>query len=151
MSRGIDKLREKFKEIYSALNGKYVGYIQMSDKYIQHIYTTPNKLWALDILYVDAQGKTTDVNYVLEMALFDESTKQSILVRQHNDGWLKLEETIDDDIPKESFYTIASDTPKMKMAQIWKDTPNEFCNGWDVSELQYLMFAGFETTEGGKS
>ncbi|CAA6800685.1 MAG: Unknown protein [uncultured Sulfurovum sp.] len=151
MNRGIDELRKKFEVIYNALNGEYVGYIQMSDKRIQHIYTKSKKLWGLDALYEDSQGNKTDVNYVLEMALFHESTKQSILVRQHNNGWLYKEETINDSMPIESFYTITSDKFKMKMAQVWEPKKNEFCLDWEVMELQCLMFAGFETPKGEKS
>ena len=148
MSSGIVKLRKEFEDIYGELTQKYVGYIQMSDKYIEHIHKKPNDLWALAELYKDVKGNSTEVNYVLEMALFCEETKESILVRQHNDGWLLRKKNIEESMPIESFHTVASKTLKMKMAQIWEDTPNDFCNVWYVSELQCLMFAGFETTGG---
>ena len=143
MSSGIVDLREKFKTIYDKLEGKYVGYIQMSDKRIVHVYTTPEKLWGLDALYVDVKGNKTEVNYVLEMVLFSE-VNESILVRQHNDGWLEKTVTIDDTMPTDNFYTVTPNTPKIKIAQIWEEEPNEFCLQERVLELKCLMFAGFE-------
>ena len=147
MSNGIVELRKKFKIIYDKLKDTkdtYVGYVQMSDKRIEHVYTKEQELPELDTLYVDDKDNKSDVNYILEMALFD--GKNSILIRQHNAGFLVVEKELTQEQidSAESFYTVKSNTLKMKIAQIWKDTPNEFCEGWDVLERKYLMFAGFE-------
>ena len=148
MSNGIVELRKKFKIIYDKLKDTkdtYVGYIQMSDKRIEHVYTKEQQLPPLDTLYVDSSGNESKVNYVLELALLSSAGK-SILVRQHNTGWLELKEDLSDEQLKEadSFFIVTPHRFKMKIAQIWKDTPNEFCEGWDVLEPKYLMFAGFE-------
>ncbi len=148
MSKGIDSLREKFADIYGALNAKYQGYIQMSDKRIEHVFVEAQKLPKLEKLYVDKDDKATNVNYVLEMALYDPESKQSILIRQHNADFLVIKKELKGDEPMDSFYTVTPNTPKMKIAQIWEPKPNEFCNGWEVLEPTLLMFAGFEESKG---
>jgi len=146
MSSGIEKLRNEFATIYDGLNGEYQGYIQMSDKRIEHVYVNASKLPDLDTLYVNTNNEVSDVNYVLEMALFDPDTQDSVLVRQHNDGWLNMKKNLKDISldDKDSYFSAKEDEPKMKIAQIWEEVSNEFCEGWDVLEPKYLMFAGFE-------
>jgi len=140
----IQKLRDEFAVHYSGLNGKYEGYIQMSDQRIKHLFTKATPLPPLDEIYKDHKNNATDVNYVLEMALFEPSTKNSILIRQHNADWLVLKESLSGNEPMDSFHTVTANTPKMKIAQIWESKANEFCNSWNVLEPKALMFAGFE-------
>jgi CRISPR type III-associated protein (TIGR04423 family) len=122
----------------------------MSDRRIEHINTTPSKLWSLDDLYGGS-----DVNYVLELVLFNPTTKKSILVRQHNDSWLHLTRELTDEEIKnaDSFFIVtdAKDKTKMKIAQIWEEEENEFCLDMKVLEPKYLLFAGFKDAQGGKS
>lgn len=152
MSSGIEKLRAKFETIYSKLEGEYEGYIQMSDKRIEHVYTKATKLPGLEELYVDAKGEKTEVNYVLEMALYDAKNENSILIRQHNNDFLVLKKELKDVDEKDidSFYTVTSNTPKMKIAQIWEEQDNAFCLNMAVLVPKALMFAGFES-KGGES
>lgn len=147
----IQKLRDTFKVHYSKLDGEYQGYIQMSDQRIKHIFTEASTLPSIDEIYKDNKHNATDVNYVLEMVLFEPSTKNSILIRQHNADWLVLKESLSGDEPIDSFYPVTAVTPKMKIAQIWKEEANEFCLDMNVLEPKYLLFAGFEANEGGLS
>jgi CRISPR type III-associated protein (TIGR04423 family) len=147
MSSQIETLRANFATIYDGLqDGTYEGYVQMSDRRIEHIHLKASKLWTLDELY----GKS-EVNYVLEMALFDPATKKSILVRQHNDTWLhRIKELKDEEIENADSFFIVTDTKdeiKMKIAQIWEEEPNEFCLNMKVLEPKYLLFAGFKGGE----
>lgn len=153
MSSGIKKLRAKFETIYSGLDGEYEGYIQMSDKRIEHVYVQAKELPTLEELYVDVKGKKTEVNYVLEMALYDAKTTNSILIRQHNDDFLVLKKELKDVDEKDidSFYTVTSNTPKMKIAKIWEEEKSEFRpDDMKILVPKALMFAGFES-KGGKS
>jgi CRISPR type III-associated protein (TIGR04423 family) len=138
------KTRKGLEAYFNALDSEYEGYIQMSDSRFEdeHLLYTKKKLPAWKVLH-------NGINYILEMALFD--GKQSILVRQHNEKFLILECEIDGLEPTESYFIATSQAYKMKIAQIWEPTPNEFCNDWDVLEPKALMFAGFEATQGGES
>ena len=153
MSSGIENLRAKFEIIYSKLQGEYEGYIQMSDKRIEHVYTKATELPELETLYVDVRGEKTEVNYVLEMALYDAKNKNSILIRQHNDDFLVLEKELKGVEEKDidSFYTVTPRTPKMQIAQLWEAEKSEFCEDMEVLVPKALMFAGFEESKGGKS
>lgn len=141
-SSGIIQLRDKLKLKYAQLKGKYEGYIQMSDARIEHVFVTPSVLPAWDTLHPE------NVNYILEMALYEPATKQSILIRQHNDDWLILEKTLTGTEARESYFTVTEESPKMKIAQIWEEEENEFCLDMKVLEAKYLLFAGFEKSKG---
>lgn len=150
MSSGIEKLRDKLKNEYEAWqkSGKFVGYIQMSDSRIEKKYILESPQTLPDIDY-------NNKNYILEMALFQEDSGRSILLRQHNDGWLILDKNLKEIkkndnyiVKEESYFTVTPNTPKMKIAQIWKPENSEFCNEWDVLEPKCLMFAGFEVDNG---
>ena len=128
--------REDLKTYYEKLNAQYEGYIQMSDRRIENIFETPTILPKWNELH-------KGINYILEVALYEPNTKMSILIRQQNDNWLILEEELKGDEPTDSFFTLKDDL-KMKIAQIWDNKEDEFCNDWEVLEPTMLMFAGFE-------
>ena len=151
MSHSIEEFRKKMASEYNTIkeSGEYVGYIQMSDKRIEHVFKNPQKLPEIDSLYVDDKNKKSDVNYILEMALFDPKTKKSILIRQHNADFLVLDKVLTDEqiADADSFHTVTSDTLKMKIVQIWQEEKNKFCLDMEVLEPKYLMFAGFEEAQ----
>ncbi len=136
------KSREALKEFYNGLNAEYEGYIQMSDNRIksEHLFKTAQNLPKWEELH-------NEVNYILEMALFNPLTKQSILIRQQNSEWLVIDKKLEGNEPIDQFFTLTKDTPKMKIAQIWEEEKSEFCLGLDVLEPKYLLFAGFEKGE----
>ncbi len=135
------KNREELEEFYNNLIDKYEGYVQMSDSRIksEHLFKTAQILPKWEELH-------NEVNYILEMALFNPTSRQSILIRQQNSKWLVMDrelkqKEIDN---SDSFFTLTEKTPKMKMAQIWEEEENEFCLDMQVLEPKYLLFAGFE-------
>ncbi|WOE70973.1 TIGR04423 family type III CRISPR-associated protein [Hydrogenimonas thermophila] len=75
------KNRDELKTFYNKLNGKYEGYIQLSDSRISHIFKTPTKLPDWDSLH-----NRPNV-FIFEMVLFDPIKSFSIRVRQINDSW----------------------------------------------------------------
>ena len=135
------KTFKELKEFYQKLNGEYEGYIQMSDKIIEHIFKKPTSLPSWDSLH-------NNINYILEMALFEPKSNKSILVRQANDKWITVEkfltkEEIDN---TDIFYTIKEkDNLKAKVAQIWQEEEDEFCLGLQTLTPKTLLFAGFKT------
>jgi len=138
------KNRDELKEFYNGLNDKYEGYVQMSDARIE-----PKYLFKTAQILPKWEELHNEVNYILEMAIFNPVSKQSILIRQQNSEWLVTKRVLEEDeINKsDSFFTLTENTPKMKIAQIWEEEKNEFCLGLDVLEPKYLLFAGFEKGE----
>lgn len=140
----IKNTQDELKDYYNGLNGKYQGYIQLSDKRIEHIFQNDTALPKWDSLH-------NGVNYILELALFDTNTQKSILVRQTNEKWLVLEKFLTDNELNEAdkFYTVKENL-QAKIAQIWEEKEDGFCNNLPTQTLQTLLFAGFEN-KGGKS
>ena len=137
-SSGITQLRAKLKPVYEELTGQYEGYIQMSDRRIEHVFKEQSALPSWETLH------DKEVNYILEMALYDPETKQSVLVRQHNDDWLILDKTLSGNEPTQSYFTVTDETLKMNIAQIWEAEENLFCPGLKTLEAKYMLFAGFK-------
>ncbi|CAA6815317.1 MAG: Unknown protein [uncultured Sulfurovum sp.] len=134
------KNREELESFYKGLTENFEGYIQMSDSRINDVFVTAISLPKWETLH-------KDTNYILEMALFDSVSNNSILVRQHNSEWLVLEKELNGTEPIDTFFTIVEHTPKMKIAQVWEEESNEFCLDMQVLEAKYLMFVGFEKGE----
>lgn len=134
------KTKDELEQFYRGLTGEFEGYIQMSDGRIEHIFVTPSSLPKWEELH-------NSINYIVEMVLFEPKTKKSILVRQQNSNWFILEKELTGEEPIDSFYTIAKDTPKIKIAQIWEEEESEFCLDMKVLEPKYLLFAGFKKGE----
>ena len=133
------KTKDELEKYYNTLEDLFEGYIQMSDRRIKHIFKTPAKLPKWEEIHSGS-------NYILEMAFYNPKNKQSILIRQQNDHWFIIEKELKGDEPTDSFFTL-EDSLKMKIAQIWVEEKDEFCNDWSVLEPKYLMFAGFEKGE----
>jgi len=136
------KNKDELKEFYSSLKEEYEGYVQMSDSKIEstHLFKKAQTLPKWEELH-------NDINYIVEMALFEPNSKRSILIRQQNATWLVIDELLNGNEPIDSFFTLTKDTPKMKIAQIWETKHNEFCLDMEVLEPKYLLFAGFEKGE----
>ncbi len=136
----IERLKAELKPFYEGLDSVYEGYIQMSDRRIEHLFYPASKLPLWEVLH------DKPYNFILEMALFNEEERRSILVRQHNDSWLILDETLHDEMEVESYETVMEGGLKMRMAQKWEAVERTFEKGLtlDVLEPKYLLFAGFE-------
>jgi CRISPR type III-associated protein (TIGR04423 family) len=140
------KSRDELKEWYETLTKQYEGYVQMSDIRIEpnHLFETPQTLPKWEELH-------NETSYIVEMALYQPDSKRSILIRQQNSKWLVIDRVLDGSEPTDSYFTLTENTSKMKIAQIWEEESNEFCLDMGVLEPKYLLFAGFETVQGGKS
>ena len=133
------KSRDELKEWYKALTKQYEGYVQMSDSRIKpnHLFKTAQTLPKWEELH-------NEINYIVEMALYEPNSNRSILIRQQNGEWLVMDRVLDGKEPIDSYFTLTEDTPKMKIAQIWEEESNEFCLDMRVLEPKYLLFAGFK-------
>ena len=133
------KSREELEVFYNGLTDKYEGYVQMSNSRIK-----PKHLFQIAQTLLKWEELDDGSNYIVEMALFEPSSKRSILIRQQNSEWLVLDKVLNGNEPIDFYFTLTENTPKMKVAQIWEEEPNEFCLGLKVLEPKYLLFAGFE-------
>ena len=131
------KSKDELKDFYNTLNKKYEGYIQMSDNKIEHIFKKASDLPSWDDLH-------SEINFILELVLFEPDTNRSILIRQANDKWTVLDKILSNNETIDTFYTLKKDALKMKIAQIWEAKCDEFCLDMEVLEPKYLLFAGFE-------
>ncbi len=132
------KTFEELKKFYNKLDDKYEGYIQMSDSRINNIFIQPNKLPKWKELH-------NDINYILEMALYEPKSKKSILIRQINDKWSVIEKYLNENDLQNSddFFTIKYNI-KARIVQIWQKEEDDFCLGLETLIPKTLFFAGFE-------
>ena len=116
--------------------GDYEGYVQFSHRPIEQ---------DKDIFY---DGKVPKIDnedgFVYEAHFANE--KQSIVIRQINEGWfVSLTDIVA--VPKEDMQSYASDIEglsRIKMAQIWVEEADELCEDMQVKKLKKVVFAGFE-------
>ena len=126
--------REEIKEYIDKLED-YQGYIQYSNRPI-------NK--EKDI-FIDKDPKVENENGFIYEAHFSNG-QESIMIRQINDSWV-VSQTDILQVPKDDIQSYISDIKdclKIKMAQIWEEEEDEFCNGIMVKKLKKVVFAGFE-------
>lgn len=140
---------EILKYVNENLKG-YEGYIQLMGEKIdeKHLFL--------------AGERTPDLGkdeLIYEAHFFNEISKKSVSVRQINDAWFVDETELNKVALEESdiktFYPKFGNF-KIKMAQIWQDEKDEFCEvpqdngtleGLPVLKLQKIVFAGFVKDE----
>jgi CRISPR type III-associated protein (TIGR04423 family) len=113
----------------------YQGYVQFSHRPIEK---------SKDI-FLDNNPQIEDEEGFIYEAHFCNG-KESIAIRQINDGWF-LSKTDISNIDKndmQEFITDISDfNYKVKMAQIWEEVEDELCENMPVKKLKKVVFAGF--------
>jgi len=125
------------KEILEYINNLqgYVGYVQFSHREIE----------AKDI-FADTNPKVEDeAGFVYEAHFCN--AKQSISIKQINDGWLISKTDISKIDDKDTQTYFAVNNLKVKMAQIWQEQEDELCENMEVKKLTKVVFAGFEKGE----
>lgn len=124
----------------------YEGYIQLMGEKIdeKHLFLTSERTPSLG-----------EDELIYEAHFFNANLKKSISIRQINDAWFVDETELNKVALEES--DIKTFCPKfgnfkIKMAQIWQDEKDEFCEvlredgtreGLPVLKLQKIVFAGF--------
>jgi len=140
--KNIDEL----KRFYNKLNGKYEGYIQLSDSRISHIFKTPTKLPDWDLLH-----NIPNV-FIFEMVLFDPDRSFSIRVKQINDSWYAEEREVEWDANSEDcklYYSVFDNHKyqELKMVQVWEEIEDPISIEFKTQVPVSVMFAGFEKGE----
>ncbi|WP_298041854.1 TIGR04423 family type III CRISPR-associated protein [uncultured Campylobacter sp.] len=143
---------EILKYVNENLKG-YEGYIQLMGEKIdeKHLFLAGERTPGLG-----------EDELIYEAHFFNANLKKSISIRQINDAWFVDETELNKVALEESdiktFYPKFGNF-KIKMAQIWQDEKDEFCEvpqgngtleGLPVLKLQKIVFAGFAKNEKGK-
>ena len=140
---------EILKYVNENLKG-YEGYIQLMGEKIdeKHLFLASERTPGLG-----------EDELIYEAHFFNANLKKSISIRQINDAWFVDETELNKVALEESdiktFYPKFGNF-KIKMAQIWQDEKDEFCEvpqdngtleGLPVLKLQKIVFAGFVKDE----
>lgn len=140
---------EILKYVNENLKG-YEGYIQLMGEKIdeKHLFLVGERTPGLG-----------EDELIYEAHFFNANLKKSISIRQINDAWFVDETELNKVALEESdiktFYPKFGNS-KIKMAQIWQDEKDEFCEvpqdsgtleGLPVLKLQKIVFAGFVKDE----
>ena len=113
----------------------YQGYVQFSHRPIEKTKD----------IFLDNNPQIEDKEGFVYEAHFC-NDKESIAIRQINDGWF-ISKTDISNIDKndiQEFITDISDfNYKVKMAQIWEEVEDKLCENMKVKKLKKVVFAGF--------
>jgi len=126
--------REEIKDYIDKLED-YQGYIQYSNRPISK----------KDDIFIEDTPKVDEKNGFIYEAHFC-NKQESIMIRQINDSWIVSKTDISNIFQNDlqSYISDITDLPKIKMAQIWEEEADEFCDGMMVKKLKRVVFAGFE-------
>ena len=120
--------KTKIVEYINSLKG-YEGYVQFSDRPIEDIWTQRS-----DITIDAKDGFVYEAHFC--------NGVESIGIRQVNATWL-VSKTDISNVPSEDTEIYFAHGKNVKMAQIWKNEKDEFCEGMLVKKLTKVVFAGF--------
>jgi len=132
-------MKKSSEEIIEYINSlkNYEGYIQFSDTKIRDcdIFKKEDNI---------SQKLQLTNGFIYEAHFYN--GQESIMIRQINNSWIVSKTDIlnisQNDI--KSYISDITDLPKIKMAQIWEEEADKFCNGMMVKKLKRVVFAGFE-------
>jgi len=130
----MKKTREEIIEYINSLED-YRGYVQFSHRPI-------NK--EKDI-FINKDPKVENENGFIYEAHFYNG-QEPIMIRQINHSWIVSKTDISnvEDSDIEVYISDIKGCPKIKMAQIWEEEADEFCDRMMVKKLKKVVFAGFE-------
>ena len=125
------------KEVIDYINELqgYQGYVQFSHRPIEKTKD----------IFLDNNPQIKDEEGFVYEAHFCNG-KESIAIRQINDGWF-ISKTDISNIDKNDIQEFITDIEKfdykVKMAQIWEEVGDELCENMPVKKLKKVVFAGF--------
>jgi len=114
----------------------YEGYVQFSHRPIER---------EKDIFHNGKKVEIIDESGFVYEAHFCNGS-ESVVIRQINDSWLISTTDISNIAPKDTekyISDIKDFSYKIKMAQIWKEENDPFCENIPTLKLKKVVFAGF--------
>jgi len=122
---------------------EYINNLQNYQGYVQFSHRPIDK--QKDI-FLNSNIKVEDKDGFIYEAHFCNGSN-SIQIRQINDSWM-VSQTDISNIPQNDIQTYISDIEnfnyKIKMAQIWEEVEDRYCENMKVKKLKKVVFAGFE-------
>lgn len=118
---------------------KYQGYLWYSDKKEPQVLN--NEVFELEI--ADSSNP-----FVIEGQLFD--GKKSISIKYVDGKYIVNTydlDALDGVMQEQKFYSHRMDGKQLKFRQIWKEQPDELCEGMQVLQPAELIFVGFNNEE----
>lgn len=113
----------------------YEGYVQLSDRPIEDIWTNPTHI----SLSIDAKDA-----FIYEAHFYSQKAKKSIAIRQINSSWLVSETPLDAaQLPESDLQVYHAYEKNVKMAQIWEEEHDALCENMPIKKLKKVVFAGF--------
>lgn len=133
----------ELKEFYKNLKGEFEGYIQMSNRKLDYIFSTKQSLPSWEELHKDKE-------FIFESCFFDGD--RSIMIRQIDGSFVVIDVKTSDfeNITYESFVAKSNEKNiklKVKIAQIWEEEKDELCKENKVLKPTLQLFSGFEKGE----
>jgi len=127
----MQKNKQEIENYVNSLDG-YEGYIQFSDRPIEDIFTTKQKI------NVDAKN-----GFIYEAYFYND--KESITIKQINDSWrIATTQILYSELDSNDIQTyLTSNGIKINMAQIWEEKTDVLCEDMLVKKLQKIVFVGF--------
>ena len=123
----MKKNKQQIIDYINSLDG-YQGYIQYSDRRIENIWETNSKISC------DPQD-----GFVYEAHFYNGT--DSIAIRQINGDWF-VDEVKNVPLDNTEIYQAINEL-KVRMAQIWEEEEDKYCEGMKVKKLKKVVFAGF--------
>lgn len=130
--------KEALKEKFSSLHRDFNGYIVMSDKSPIIFDSLPQ--W--EDLH---NGK----NFIIEAGLFkkdllDENNGTCIAINSYNAEFLYQEVNLKNYPHKDFMFYKAIDNKIIRIARIWEEKEDKYCQNLPTLKLSFSIFAGFK-------
>lgn len=143
------KDKESLKAFWQSLSqGRFTGYIIMSDRPMEYAFTTPSELPSWEKLH-------RPYNFIWEANLYEEN-KRSISIQQFHETWQIVEiawngspeKAKGEFIRHKYLMHIPSEGKQIEktciMQEAWHPVPDEFCENMEVLKPAWCAFVGFE-------
>ncbi|MDX4050738.1 TIGR04423 family type III CRISPR-associated protein [Aliarcobacter skirrowii] len=139
------KTLKDLQKIYEELKGEFEGYIQISNKKLDYIFSTKQTLPSWEEIHKEK-------GFIVEACLFDGD--RSITIRQINDKYAVIDKKLSDFIKEQKTtqtFLAKSLEDKVnleaKITQIWEEKEDENCLNIKVLKPTLQLFSGFEKGE----
>ncbi|WP_418179160.1 TIGR04423 family type III CRISPR-associated protein [Aliarcobacter lanthieri] len=136
------KTLEELQKFYEELKDEFVGYIQMSNKKLDDIFSIKQTLPSWEEIHKEK-------GFIVEACLFDGD--RSITIRQINDKFAVIDKKLSDfsEEQKTTQTFLAKSLEKdvnleAKITQIWEEAKDENCLDIKVLKPTIQLFSGFK-------
>ncbi len=126
-------------------NQEVIGYIQSLENYSGYIQWSHRPIEKDKDIFLDKTPQLSQEDGFIYEAHFC-NDHESVTIRQINDGWYVSKTDISgvDKNDTNDFHSEIAQFPyKVRMAQIWEEENDPYCENMPVYRLRKVVFAGF--------